>query len=508
MASVAVLLVIGSIFLARDWPFTQSALTRSLEQDSESQVDIGSIQQTYFPHPGCVADNVVFYRDPSSPRLTIRRLTVIGSYFGLLHRYIPRAVAENAVLSVPAGGLKKLFAENYPQQQPTNTSVGEIDADGAQIVVASEQSETPLTFKFNQLKLLNVSKDSAVRFIAHLQMPEPPGDLHIQGKVGPFRRGDAAHTPLSGSYSFKNAKLEEFTGVGGVLSSEGKFDGNLQLINVNGTTNTPDFQLDVGVHPVPLQTKFHALVNGTNGDLQLEPVEASFGRTTIVTRGSIEGPTGDKERKEVALDMVSPSGRIQDLLRLFVHDDQPPMTGAITFRAHVVLPPGDQRFLKRVTLQGDFGIAGAQYTNPQTQQEVDVLSARARGQADKIEDDQDKANRDGGRALDRDLERVVSNVKGHVVLRNGIANFSHLSFDVPGASALVHGTYNLQSRAIDMHGVVHMQTTLSNATTGEKSFLLKIIQPFTSHKKDDGKGSDVAVHITGTYGNHSFAVEP
>jgi AsmA-like C-terminal region len=507
VACLIALLVTAGTLLALHWPFTQIALALALEQDSQAKVEIGSYQETYFPHPGAVAENVVFERDAQSPRLTVHRLTIVGSYFGMLHRYIPRVVAEGAVLSVPAGALNELFASPAPGQHPTNTSVGEIDADGTQILVATEDHDGPLTFDFHELKLRGVSKDSAIRFVASVQIPEPTGDAQLQGQIGPFRRNAAGSTPLSGSYSFKNAKLEQFTGVGGVLSSEGKLEGNLQAISVDGTTDTPDFQLDVGVHPVPLTTKFHALVNGTNGDLRLDPVEASFGKTTVIARGDIQGPNEAKNSKTTALDMTCSSGRVQDVLQLFVHDNQPPMSGAVTFHAHVVLPSEIDHFLRKVKLEGEFGIEGAQFTSHETQQEVDILSADARGQADKIEDDQAKDRKNGNHAtVNRDLQPIVSNFKGKVTLSNGIANFSALSFDTPGATALLTGTYGLESRQIDMHGTAHLDTTLSGATTGVKSFLLKVVG---SLKPNHGKkGSTVGVHVTGTYGHPSYAVEP
>ena len=505
IAVVVVLLIVVGTLLALHWPFTPAALIGSLEQDAQGQVEMGSVREIYFPHPGCVAENVVIHRDPSSPKLTIRRLTIVGSYLGMVRRYIPRVIADGAVLSVPQGQLKELFASRTGQQ-PTNTRVGEIDADGAKILVAIEDNNQPLAFQFHELKVRDVARDSAVRFEASLQTPEPTGDLQLQGKIGPFRRDQAGSIPLSGTYSYKNAKLEEFVGVGGVLSSEGKFNGQLQAINVDGTTDTPDFQLDVGVHPVHLKTKFRALVNGTNGDLQLDPVESSWGKTTVTWRGTIQGPGGAKKLKTVALDMTCTSGRVQDLLQLFVHDNVPPMSGAITFQGHVTLPPQLDDFLRKVRLQGEFTIEDGRYTSQETQQQVDILSARARGQADKIEDDQDTDKRSGTNTVSRDLQPVVSTVKSQVVLREGVAHFSDLSFDIPGAVALLNGTYNLRSRAIDMRGPVHLESKLSGATTGVKSFLLKMIGPLRPHKSGD-KGSTVLVHVTGTYGHPSFAVQ-
>ncbi len=501
-----VAVVAGVAFiLAPNWPFTREALIRSLEQDSQGKVEIGSVREMYFPHPGCVAENVVIRRDASSPRLTIHRVTILGSYLGMLHRYIPRVVAEGAVLSVPPGQFEELFASRT-EQQPTNTSVGEIDADDAQIVVATDDKDHPLDFAFHKLKLKGIAKDSAVDFVAALQTPEPTGDLQLQGQIGPFQRDQAGSTPLSGTYSYKNAKLEEFIGVGGVLSSEGKFNGQLQAINVDGTTDTPDFQLDVGIHPVELKTKFHAIVDGTNGDLRLDPIESSWGKTTVVWRGTIQGQSEAKKLKTVALDMTCSSGRVQDLLQLFVHDEQSPMSGAITFHGHTTILPGPEPFLHKLRLEAEFAIEGGRYTNPHTQQEVDILSARARGQADKIEDDQDRDKSHGTNTVGRDLQPVVSSFKGKATLRNGIANFSDLAFAVPGATAQLNGSYGLLSRKIDAQGTAHMETKLSGATTGVKSFVLKVAGALKPHHGE--KGSTVMVHVTGTYGHPSFSVQP
>ena len=48
--------------------------------------------------------------------------------------------------------------------------------------------------------------------------------------------------------------------------------------------------------------------------------------------------------------------------------------------AHVVLPPKQEPFLKRVQLQGDFTINGAEFTKRTTQEKLNELSSRARGQ--------------------------------------------------------------------------------------------------------------------------------
>ena len=40
------------------------------------------------------------------------------------------------------------------------------------------------------------------------------------------------------------------------------------------------------------------------------------------------------------------------------------MSGVVSFKAKVSLPPGDRRFLQKVQLQGDFGIDAGSFTKP------------------------------------------------------------------------------------------------------------------------------------------------
>ena len=52
-----------------------------------------------------------------------------------------------------------------------------------------------------------------------------------------------------------------------MLSSIGKYEGYLERIDVTGQTETPDFSIDLAGQKVPLSTRFHAIVDGTTGDI-------------------------------------------------------------------------------------------------------------------------------------------------------------------------------------------------------------------------------------------------
>jgi hypothetical protein len=56
---------------------------------------------------------------------------------------------------------------------------------------------------------------------------------------------------------------------------------------VDGETDTPDFRLTHFGTALALHTKFHARVDGTNGDTWLEPVEATLGNSHFWAQGQI-----------------------------------------------------------------------------------------------------------------------------------------------------------------------------------------------------------------------------
>ena len=144
-------------------------------------------------------------------------------------------------------------------------------------------------------------------------------------------------------------------------------------------------------------------------------------------------------------------------------------------------------------LQGDFGIDAGSFTKSDTQQGVNSLSQGALGEKNqKTEND------------DSDPQNVLSDLKGHVLLKNGIATFSNLSFGVPGALAQMRGTYDLISEKIDLHGTLKTEAEVSKTTHGIKSLMLKVLDPFFKNKPD---GYLAPVKITGTYDHPEFGLD-
>ena len=82
-------------------------------------------------------------------------------------------------------------------------------------------------------------------------------------------------------YTFDHADLGVFDGIAGILHSDGKFEGELDSIAVQGQATVPDFRLKMAGNRVPLSTHFDVLVDGTNGNTVLRPVSGTLGKNKL-----------------------------------------------------------------------------------------------------------------------------------------------------------------------------------------------------------------------------------
>jgi hypothetical protein len=509
--AVAVFVLSFFALLAFRWPFTESAVRQSLDETFPAKVSFQKFQRVYFPHPGCIAEGVAFrwLATPNArPIVTIRRFQIQANYWDLLLRpgYLSRILLDGFSLDAPRIGTPR---EKYDwEETPSRVRVGAIQADGAEIKIAREDPDAPLIFRVHSVRLTSVSRNQPLHYGVALTNALPPGEIAAQGDFGPWNSGDPGATPVQGTYSFRDADLGVFEGIAGKLSSGGDFQGALRSLEANGTIDIPDFSVTHSHHAIHVKNVFHAFIDGTNGDVTLERVTSDFLRTHIVASGKIAGEPGGKG-KTATIDLRAANGRVQDLLRMFTRENPPPFTGVTSYRARVVIPPGKEPFLDKVRLSGDFGIAGGEFTKSDTQEQVNDLSVRASGKKPPEKKLEKSAKGDSGKESGKeapakedaneeaeDQDNVVSNLSGHVELRQQIATFNEVSFNVTGASANMHGTYQLDTRKIDLHGILKTEAEFSNLSSGFKSVLLK---PFNAIFKKKHAGAVVPVHLTGTY---------
>jgi hypothetical protein len=372
--------------------------------------------------------------------------------------------------------------------------VDELVVDNATLILGTDKpGKIPLEFDISRLNMRTVGANQPMHFHAILTNPKPVGDIDSTGSFGPFVADDPGNTPVSGTYSFSHADLDPLKGIGGMLSSTGKYEGVLSRITVDGETDTPNFQLDTAQHDVPLHTRFHAIVDGTNGDTYLQPVDATLGHSHILAFGDVVRAPGGQGH-DIRLDVTVDHARIQDMLLLAVKTEPPIMTGALVMHTKFFLPPGKVRVTDKLQLKGSFEITDVHFTNDKVQGKVDQLSLRAQGKPK-------EANQEskGGPAAN-----AVSEMQGNFDLNASKLTVTDLKYTVPGAHIAMNGVYSLDGKQFDFHGTARLDAKVSQMVTGWKSMVLKLADPFFSK---NGAGTEVPIQVTGTNSEPHFGLD-
>jgi len=377
--------------------------------------------------------------------------------------------------------------------------VESLECQGAHLTIeTSKPGKLPLEFAIAHLKLTGIGAGGAMGFEAELTNPRPVGTIHTKGSFGPWVVKDPGESPVTGEYRFDHADLSGFKGIAGILSSTGHFQGVLRQLVVDGVTDTPDFRLTHFGTPMPLHTKFHAKVDGINGDTWLEPVEATLGHSHFLTQGQIVrvAPVADGKDKprpgghDISLTVNVDRGRIEDFLRLASHSGTPLMTGALIMKAELKIPPGPVPVHERLKLAGTFALDDVHFASEKIQSRIGELSARGLGRP--------KDAKTGGDA------DVRSTMEGNFQMAGGVVRLPALKYTVPGAVIDLKGSYGEDGGTLDFAGTAKMQATVSAMVGGWKGLLLK---PVDRYFQKNGAGTEVPIHINGTRENPKFGID-
>jgi len=438
------------------------------------------------------------------PLLEVKSFSFGTDVFGLLRTpmHVSTVYVNGLKLNLPPKGERPNMTTNGQGHSKISIVVDRIVCDDATLTLGTNKpGKLPLEFDITHLLLTDVAPGEPFQFVATLVNPKPVGNIASNGSFGPWNDNSPGDTPVNGHYSFTNANLASIKGIGGMLSSTGMYYGPLNAIVVDGSTDTPDFSIDLANHPMPLHTDFHAIVDGQTGDVTLDPVQARLSHSSFSVRGIVArtpggngpGVNGSKNGgHNIALNVVMDHGRIEDMLQLGVKTAPPLMRGPLQMKAKMEIPPGGISITQKLVVDGGFNIQDATFNNEKVQQTVDKLSLRAEGKP-KL------ANPVG--AADYKADSTMS---GHVHVGNGSIDLSHLVYTIPGAQVFVDGTYSMDGKVFDIHGKLRTTAKVSQMTTGFKSFLLKAADPFFSK---NGAGTEVPIRITGTKSEPHFGLD-
>jgi hypothetical protein len=473
-------------------PILHGRAVAMLESRFHGDVQIGDFSVSLFPAEVRGSKVVVrsHGRTDVPPLIEIAEFSANASLLGLFEKpiHLHELHLKGLVIHFPPKDKREpIMDSKKPKDMPV--LIDELTSDDGELDMLPAKPEKPVhQFLIHQLTMHSLGRGQAAPFVAILTNAIPPGQIHATGNFGPWQPDDPRTTPVSATYTFSHADLGVFKGIGGILSSEGKFGGPLDNLQVTGETTTPDFTVDSGGHPMMLKTEFSATVDGTNGDTLLHPVIAHLGGSTLICNGAVTKPQ-NAHGKEVILDVTSKGARIQDLLYLAVKTDKPPMTGTVNLKTKFDLPTASQeegKVVDRLNLDGEFGVGGLLFTDPTVRGKIESLSDHAQGRPkDTVEDD------------------PLSQLKGRFKLNNGVIDFRRLSFSVAGADIQLEGTYGLRTEALEFHGKARLEAKPSQMTTGFKSALLK---PFDRFFRKNGV-TELPIKITGERSHPSFGLD-
>ncbi len=454
----------------------------------------------------------------TQPLVAIAKFAFRVSWSSVLHTpmHVGQVTVEGMAINIPPreqrgpAGLPSAPHSTSPSQQPPASQdptrepgikmdVDEVIIRNVRLLIGtSKPGKLPLDFEISRIALHSIGPGKPMQFEATLVNPKPIGDIQSSGYFGPFQQDSPGETPVSGSYSFTHADLATFKGIGGILASTGKYHGPLNHLTVDGQANVPDFRLNTGNHPMPLHTVFHAIVDGVTGDTYLQPVQAQLGRSRFTVTGSVvkaRDAAGQPHGRNITLDVVMESARIEDFLKLAVRTDPPVMNGNLRMKARIYIPPVNVPMPDKLQLNGNFDVSQASFNGPQIQQKINLLSRAGQGHP-----------------KDPDLHvnppqpenDAPAEVKGDFNLAAGRMDFPDLEFDVPGAKIDMAGVYTLDGSSFDFHGHAKLDAHPSQMTTGWKSALLKMADPFFAKQ---GYGTVVPIEVHGTKSDPHFGLD-
>ena len=529
---VAALAVVVAVALHRAEPFLRARIVAGLEDRFHARVELDSFHMSlvhglraegkglriWAPQSALTKDATVGGNAEPLIRLAEFRFHAPLHYQRGKPFHISVVELEGLDVRVPP---RSRFAHDKPKDageavQRSNrgwdlptVSVDTVECLGTRLTLETDKpGKLPIQIAISRLKLTGFRRTGAtgktsvgvpvMDFEAELTNPKPVGRITTSGTFGPWQVDDPGESSVTGDYDFSHADMGSFKALAGTLSSTGHYDGTLRDLTVDGQTDTPDFQLRPFNNPLPLHTKFHARVDGTNGDTWLQPVEATLGRSHFTVEGKIVrvaepgengGPLVSKGHN-ISLTVNVDRGRIEDFLRLASHSNPSILTGAVTARAMLDIPPGPEHVVKRMKLKGSFKLDDALFTSAKIQDRIRDLSLRALGRPKDVKESAP--------------ETVDSTMSGDFQMVDGVIALPVLKYSVPGAAIQLRGTYEVEGGAINFEGSAALQATISQMVGGWKGLLLK---PADRFFKKDGAGTEVPIHISGTRDAPQFGVD-
>jgi hypothetical protein len=496
LVSLVVLLVVGEVMLRRAAPILKGRVIETLSTRFNGHVELDGLQVSLVKGLAVSGNGLrIFAPDDvvaagaKAPIIDVRRFDFHASLLGFFLKptHVRSVHVQGLAINIPPKSMRQNGMASQHRGK-IKILVDEFVCDDSRLVIDTDKPDKdPKVFVLQHIVLKDVGPNAPLHYDASLINAIPKGDIHAVGTFGPWRTEAPGESSVTGKYTFQHADLSTIKGIGGVLHSAGDFAGRLDRIEVQGIADVPDFSLDTANHPMPLNTQFSAIVDGTTGDTYLQPVNAKLGASEFSCQGAVVNIKG--QGHTIDLDVDVSAGRIQDFLQLAVKTRPVVMTGVLAMKTKLHIRPGKESVTQKLGLKGTFSLKQIHFTNPEVQDKVDMLSLRAEGHP---------------REAKPGAEDVSSRMTGKFLMSDGKLTLDDLHYTLPGATVQLAGVYGLDGKKYDFTGKVRTQAKLSQMVASRwKSWALKVADPFF-HKH--GAGAEIPVKVTGTNNAPKFGL--
>jgi hypothetical protein len=498
IVSAGVLWVVGRIVIQRAEPILKGRVVQTLEERFQSKVELDEFDVSVDGGIEAMGKGLRIYAPAdvvaagaTAPIISIASFDFHAGLMGLFLKptHVGVVHVSGLAINIPPRQMRNAGVARKRYREKIKIVVDEIVCDDSRLVIGTEKKDKdPKVFELRHVVLHDVGPNAPWPYDATLTNAIPRGDIHAVGTFGPWNTETPGDANVTGRYTFDHADLGTIKGVGGTLHSVGTFDGRLNKIAARGTADVPDFSLDTAHRPMPLDTTFQAVVDGTTGDTYLQRVDAKLGHSQFSCSGAVVNQRGVGHT--IDLDVDIPAGRIQDFLELAVKTQPPVLTGIISTREKLDIAPGHESVTHKMSMRGAFTLRRMHFSNAKVQDKVDELSARAQGNP---EDAKPGA------------PSVSSQIAGDFTMDHAAFRFTRLDYTMPGATVAMTGVYSLDGKTFDFRGKVRTQATLSGMVAAPwKKWLLKAVDPFF---RKNGAGAEIPIKVTGTEGAPKFGLD-
>ena len=495
---VVALVIVGEMVIHRAGPILKEYVTDTLSAHFHGRVELGSLDVSVLRGLEVSGARLAIYppnglaaAGSAQPLFAIENFSFHSGISGLFLKpmHVGTVHVTGFEIKIPPRETRQQAPETAVSKSEIKIVVDEIVCDQSRLIIGTTKPDKdPKDFELRHIEMRNVGPDAPLKYDATLTNPTPRGDIHATGSFGPWQAYSPGESAVTGHYTFDRADLNTIKGIGGILSSVGDFQGQLDRIIVDGTTETPDFSLDTANHGMPLHTQFHAIVDGISGDTYLEPVYAKLRNSAFTAAGAVVNIKGHGHRIDLNVDVSNAT--LQDFLELVIKTEPAIMSGVISTKTKLQILPGRESVSQRMKLAGGVTLGRIRFSNPAVQDKVDMLSLRAQGRP--------KEAKPGAKD-------VSSRMTGKFEMDKGLLEFTDLVYILPGARVNLEGIYSLDGEQFDFHGKVRTEASLSQMVASPwASLLLKAISPFF---KKNGAGAEIPVSLSGTKSAPKFGLE-